>query len=532
MSNKTRKQTKNKLATAKITRQNAGKHIAKAMAFHQAGELGQAEKLYLEILVHEPQHAGVLHLLGLIRYRLNDTAGALALFDQAIALTPGKANLHYDRAVALRLLGRDLEDLSSYDRALACDHQNPKAHYNKGNLLESLNRYEEALVSYNCAIAIQPNLVEAHLNKAKLLNDLKRYLEAVASYGCALALQPSYETYCSQGAALENLHRHQDALSAYIAATKQKPEGFQAHLNEALCRLKMGDFAQGWATYEWRWRDERIPVRPFHQPLWLGEENLAGKTILLYAEQGLGDTLQSCRYVRLVSGLGAKVLLEVQPPLKALLLGLMGAEVFSENETLPDFDYHCPLMSLPLAFNTRIYNIPADIPYLFSTANKVRAWQERLGERIMPRIGLAWSGNRDHSNDSNRSLALASLVNILSASLQFVSLQPALRPEDAPTLEHFPQLQHFGDLLTDFSDTAALIEHMDLVISVDTSVAHLAGAMGKRVWLLLPFNPDWRWLLERDDSPWYPTMRLFRQPAFGDWDSVMAAVKTELASQF
>ena len=260
----------------------------------------------------------------------------------------------------------------------------------------------------------------------------------------------------------------------------------------------------------------------------LGEPAIAGKTILLHAEQGLGDTIQFSRYAKFVAAQGARVVLEVQAPLRPLLAQVDGvSQLLVRGEALPAFDYHCPLLSLPLAFQTRIDNIPAEVPYLHSDPDRVRKWEVRLGPRMLPRVGLTWSGRAAHANDSNRSIALGDFAGLVCLHAQFVSLQKDLRAGDAQIIER-RGIKHFGDELDDFADTAALIELMDIIITVDTSVAHLAAAMGKIVWILLPFNPDWRWLLDRDDSPWYPTARLFRQPTLGAWGSVIERVSAEL----
>ena len=267
--------------------------------------------------------------------------------------------------------------------------------------------------------------------------------------------------------------------------------------------------------------------------MWLGDHAIAGKTVLLHAEQGFGDTVQFCRYAKLVAAQGATVLMEVQPPLKALLAKLEGvSQLLAYGEMLPAFDYHCPLLSLPLAFNTGIESIPAETPYLSPDPARIRQWEGKLGEKRLPRIGLVWSGRTDHKNDHNRSIPLADTAKLVSGHAELVSLQKEVRAADKLVLDIRQDIRHFGDELNDFADTAALVELMDVVITMDTAVAHVAGALGKPVWILLPFNPDWRWLLDRGDSPWYPTARLFRQPAIGDWDSVIQRVANELNKQF
>jgi len=307
-----------------------------------------------------------------------------------------------------------------------------------------------------------------------------------------------------------------------------------AHCNAAALRLLTGDFERGWAHYEWRWqKNSVIPMqRNFSQPAWNGRDPIAGKAILIHSEQGLGDSIQFCRYVPLMVARGAQVIFEVQKPLQALMASLDGAaQMVPKGSPLPAFDLHCPLVSLPLAFATRLETIPSTAGYLSAPAQHVTTWQSRLEGKPRPRIGLVWSGNPGHERDRERSIGLRALVPLLDsvgADVTFVSLQKDVRAEDAALLRDRADILDYGDSLEDFSDTAALISQLDLVISVDTSVAHLAGALGKPVWILLTYFPDWRWLLRRDDSPWYPTARLFRQDESRTWDSAIARVRQAL----
>ena len=294
-----------------------------------------------------------------------------------------------------------------------------------------------------------------------------------------------------------------------------------------------GQFAQGWQEYEWRWKNENVNkiagIRSFSQPLWLGEESLKDKTILLYGEQGLGDTIQFCRYIALVAELGAKVILEVQRPLVKLLKNLEGvSQIVAEGGTLPAFNYQCPLLSLPLAFKTELHNIPSVSEHITSDSENVKKWQTKFGEKFKPRVGLVWSGSAEHKNDHNRSLTLSHLLSYLPSNMEYVCLQKELRGIDKVVLEKNSHIQFYGDALEDFTDTAALCDLIDVVISVDTSVAHLAGTLGKKTWVLLPYSPDWRWLLDRDDSPWYPSAKLYRQKKIGDWNGVLEKLKRDL----
>jgi hypothetical protein len=323
-----------------------------------------------------------------------------------------------------------------------------------------------------------------------------------------------------------------EALTSYRKSIALKPDYALAHWSLAVNRLRFGDFKTGWAEGEWRWKCPGLPIieRKFGCPLWLGAEPIRGKTILLHSDQGLGDALQFCRYVPLVAAMGAHVILEVQSELRELVSGLDGVStVVPRGEALPDFDLHCPLASLPLAFDTSVDTIPSTTPYV-SVGDYAQAWKNRLTSVRSPRVGLVWSGNPDHNNDRNRSIALETLLPLLDADVGFVSLQKDARQADRAILDQRKEILDLGPELKSFVDTAAVVSHLDLVISVDTSVAHLAGALGRPVWILLPYVPDWRWLLHRTDSPWYPTARLFRQSETRDWRTVIQQVCTELNS--
>jgi hypothetical protein len=297
--------------------------------------------------------------------------------------------------------------------------------------------------------------------------------------------------------------------------------------------LLLGNFQDGWQGYEWRWKNGDLPFfnnkRDFPEPLWLGEQSLVGKTILLHAEQGLGDTLQFCRYAPLVSQLGAKVILEVQRPLFKLLQNLAGVnQIVAMGDPLPTFDYQCPLLSLPLAFKTELDSIPLAPQCITSDMGKAARWEAKLGKKAKLRVGLVWSGSTIHKNDRNRSLTLSQLLPYLPPQIDYVCLQKEMRDVDKVLLAQHPEIQYFGDALEDFTDTAALCELVDVVISVDTSVAHLAGMLGKPTWVLLSFSPDWRWLLDRDDSLWYPSVKLYRQTRINDWDGALKRTKADL----
>jgi len=457
---------------------------------------------------------------------------ALASYDQALALRPDSAAARINRGLTLHELKRFDEALASYDRVLQARPDVAEGHNNRGNTLHELKRFAEALASFDRALALRPDYAEALFNRGNTLKELKRFEEALASYDRALQVRPDYaEAYTNRGLTLHELKRFDEALASYDRALEVRPAFAQVHRNEALMRLLTGDFSRGWSQYEWRWQTEPLALRKrsYSQPLWQGAEAVDGKTILLHDEQGFGDQIQFCRYVPLVAARGARVILGIERPLHELMTSLAGVtQVISEGDPLPHFDLQCPLLSLPLAFATRLETIPSLTPYLHAPVQAVKNWQARLPSDDRAKIGLVWSGRPTHGNDRNRSISLRSLLPLLDIDATFVSLQRDVRADDVAVLKDRSDLLHFGDALRNFSDTAALIANLDLVISVDTSVAHLAGALAKPVWVLLPFVPDWRWLLDRDDSPWYPTARLFRQDDTRRWDNAIARVRAAL----
>jgi len=497
------------------------------------GRTDEALKAFDKAVQLKPLDADLWRNLGAVLIEVKRPADAILSFQHALKLNPR----HWDAANMAALL---LYQSERFEDALAyynlCDELKPN-HFQTLQMrtltLHRLRRFEEALTDNGRALSVRPDDAEALNNRGIILRALNRFDEALASYDRALAVRPDYaEALYNRGITLDGLKRFDEALASYDRALDARPDYVEAHWNEALLRLLTGDFSRGWAKYEWRWKNESLgkTKRNFAQPLWLGEDAIDGKTVLLYGEQGFGDTIQFCRYVPLVAARGARVIVEVAGPLQELMRSsLAGAtQVISKGNPLPDFDYQCPLLSLPLAFGTRLETIPSPTPYLHAPEQASKAWQTRLGPKTRSRIGLVWSGNAAHRDDHNRSIGLRFLSPLLDIGATFVSLQKDVRDADTAVLREREDILHFGDALKDFCDTAALISNLDLVISVDTSVAHLAGALGKPVWVLLTYVPDWRWLLERDDSPWYPTARLFRQNDARTWDDVIARVREAL----
>ncbi len=506
-------------------------HCNQGKVFQELKRYAEALASYDRTLSLKSDYAPAYYNRGSVLYDLQRNEDALASYDKAIALIPGYAEAYNNRGNVLKDLQRYAEALASYDKAIALNPGYALAYNNRGTALEQLGRYQEALACYAKVIALKPDLAPAYNNQGNVLKELGRYQEALASYDSALSLKPDYaEAHNNRGNALKDLGRYEEALASYSKAISLYPDFAEAYYNKSHLKLLLGDYKEGWPLYEWRWKtSQKDLVRNFKQPLWLGDRPIAGQTILLHAEQGLGDVIQMVRYVTMVEALGATVILELPASLVPLLRTLKGASTLvASGDTLPAFDLHCPLMTLPLAFKTSVDSIPAPVPYLAADPQKLLAWRERLGIKGSPRIGLAWSGNPQHKNDRNRSTALRTFEPLLGLDCEYHALQKEIRAEDKLALAEFTDIQAHEDQLKDFADTAALVAELDLVITVDSSVAHLAGAMGKAVWILLPYDPDYRWLTARSDSPWYPTVRLFRQHSIGDWEGVIRDISSVL----
>jgi tetratricopeptide (TPR) repeat protein len=504
------------------------------------GRHDQAICRFEGVITLRPGHADAHNNLGNSLHAVGRHEEAIPHLEQALALRTKFPEAHNNLGAALQALGRHDEAIARFERALGLRSSFAEAHYNLGNSLYHLDRFEEAARHYEQAISIQPNYARAHNNLGNSLSALGRQEVAITQFEEALRLDPTYaQAHYNLGNTLRLLNRHRESLSRYDQALALDPELAEGHWNQAWAHLALGEYELGWKKYEWRWRVQ-TRRRPFQQPLWLGEEKLAGKTILLHAEQGLGDTLQFCRYAPLVRDRGARVLLEVQPEhfelLRDSLAGPSLTVLARDEHDLPGFDLHCPLMSLPLAFGTVLETVPALVPYLRADAQRSTRWAARLESTAPfgPRVGLIWAGNphKDQTAelqrlDARRSVSLAAYRPLLDVDgVAFISLQ---KGEAASQVSDsgLAILDPTGELHS-FADTAALVANLDLVLTVDTSVAHLAGGLGKPTWMLSRFDGCWRWLLDRENSPWYPTMRIFRQPAPGAWAPIIERLATDL----
>lgn len=469
-------------------------HFNLGNAYRQLGELDAAMKHFSCAIGLKADYADAYYLRSLLHSQLGDLLQALADIEQAIRLGAVAAEVYLDYAELLKQSGHLQKSLQMCDQVVRLNPQSAEAYALRAILHAEGMQHEQALVDCEHAIALAPGLALAHYNRGKIL---------------------------------AAMHRHAEALQSYDEATRLAPDYANAQWNKALLKLSMGDYEEGWPLYAWRWKTsagEKF-FRQFAQPLWTGEQSLQGKTLLLHAEQGLGDAIQFCRYAILLRDMGVDVLIETPAPLMTLFESLgAGFRLVEQGAALPDFDLHCPMLGLPAAFKTTLQSIPLTSPYLGGSQDKREVWQSRLGLSSCSRIGLVWSGSKLHPNDKNRSIPLPELLPLLEMSMEFHVLQKEIDPADMRILLARRNVHVHAEHLHDMAETAGLLEQMDLVISVDTSIAHLAGALGKEVWILLPTVADFRWLLHRNDSPWYPSARLFRQAAAADWTPVIRHV--------
>jgi len=543
--------------------------IKKALSCLQAGQSAEAERLFKKALRQQPRNVAALNLLGVLCASQRRLADAEKYLKTSIAIDPSSDSTFYNYGVVLKGLGRPRDAIDQFTRALAINSGVAETWNNRGTALNDDFQPAAALADFDKATALRPDYAEAYSNKANSLSSLRRFDEARAHYEKALATNPRLaetwaglgrllfemndqdgakrafdraldinsalaEAWLGRGHVLVAVRRQREALADFAAAQARSPELAEAHFAEACCRLAQGD-AVGWEKYEWRWKIKDRPpgaAGRFKRPLWLGDRTAAGRTVLLHAEQGFGDTLQFCRFAPMVAAAGGTVVLEVQPALTTLLTGLSSVErVIAAGDPLPPFDLHCPLGSLPLALRIEAAGCGGG-PYLHAADALIETWRQRLPARGRPRIGIAWAGNPRFGSDHNRSIGLGAMLPLLTAiDADIIPLQKEFREGDAALLATH-RIEQVAQHLDDFADTAALVSCLDLVITSDTSVAHLAGALGCRTWILLSHAPDWRWRPDGSTSDWYDSATLFRQAAPGDWDELVGRVAAELRRTF
>ena len=488
----------------------------------------EAMRCYERALAHAPASVDTLYNLANTCQDLGQPERAIDYFERALRLNPEAIELHNNLGTALQDLGRLDEAIICYRKALALRPDVVESLDNLAGALRTQGQLEAAQACYERALALRPNRIESQIGLGVVLRDRGRLKEAVARYEQLLARAPDHpEAHNNLGIALERHGRYTEALACYGRALMLKPDYAAAHFNRSHVLLLNGEFDEGWQEYEWRFAVARYD-RNLDRPLWSGEP-LAGRSILIHAEQGLGDTLQFIRYVPAVAERGGRVVLEVPKSLARLARTVAGtSQVIGASDLLPAFDCHCPLLSLPRVFKTNLATIPDAVPYLSVPAEASAAWAERIAAAPGLRVGVVWSGSMVGVID-RRPIDLRLLQPLWEVpDVNWFSLQVGDRSRDLSLLDGV-KIADLSPWLADFAETAAAIRHLDLVITIDTSVAHLAGALGRLTWVLLPYNSDWRWLRKREDSPWYPTARLFRQRKAGDWSNVTREVAAALA---
>jgi tetratricopeptide (TPR) repeat protein len=502
-----------------------------ALNMHQRGKLQEAEDRYRTILRAYPEHPDCKHFLGVLRFQQGRNDEALEHISSALKLQPSNIAALANYALVLVRLGRLEQALASYDKALAIAPDYVDALLNRGNILHELKRLDDALASYDKALAIMPDHVDLLKNRAIVLVKLRRLDEALASYDKALAIKPDYvEALASRGSVLTMLKRLDEALASYDRALEIKPGYPDALIDRGWLALLHGRYAEGWRDYESRREVKKLPTL---WPKWKGED-LREKRIIVYEEQGLGDVIQCCRFLTLLAARSAQVTFLVRTSLHRVLRSFEpGVRIVDKLPFAEIFDFQSPLMSLPGALNTTLENIPADIPYLFPEEPLVAHWRERLGSQGF-KVGICWQGRPDYKDEPGRSIPLRCFQPLASIpGVRLISLQ---KRDGLDQLENLPTDMRVETLGQDcdsgrdaFVDTSAIMSCLDLIITSDTSIAHLAGALGRPVWLALKHVPHWLWMLDRTDSPWYPTMTLYRQEVRDDWTSVFSAITNDLA---
>jgi tetratricopeptide (TPR) repeat protein len=499
------------------------------------GRFKEALASYDRALTIKGDFAEAWNNRGIVLLSLERFDDALQSCDNALAIKSNYAEAWNNRGLALRQLKRSMAALSSFDMALTIRSDFPEALNNRGVTQLDLERFGDALASFDEALTIKPDFADALNNRGAVLQNEMRFDEALACYDQALTIKPDFaDALNNRGATLQNLKRFDEALECFDRAIGAVPDHAQAYLNKGLCALLMEHFEVGLRLFESRERGPgSVRSRSYPQPLWTGADDINKKTLFLYSEEGLGDTIQFCRYAALARARGARVILSVQDVLVGLMkVGFPAMEIIGSQATPQHIDFHNPLLSMPLAFNTDRSNIPASVPYLRAEPDRIRTWANRIG-RDGFKIGISWQGNKRVTADIGRSFPLHHFERLSkSRNVRLISLQKNAGVEQLLELPSGMKVETFGDEFDDgpdaFIDTAAVMESLDLIITSDTAIAHLAGALGRPVWVALKFVPDWRWFLNRSDSPWYPTMRLFRQTSVGDWYDVFTEIQKQL----
>lgn len=515
--------------------------LQRAIQLHQSGQVAQALDIYNQLLQWQPANDQLLYMAGMANLQTGQTLEGMRLLQHSLGIKQDNAPAHNNYGRALQSLGELEKALQAYDTALRVKPDYAEPLFHRGVVLADMDRPEEALESYDRALKLMPSFAEAHAGRGLALRELRRPAEALAAYDRSLALKPNQvDVHNSRGVVLQEMTRLDEALASFERAIALKPDYAKAHLNKAYVLLLKGELAKGWELLEWRFTQFKSP---FAAPHWKGEESLEGKTILVHADEGIGDAIMFSRYVKSLSDLGAKVVLELQKPIASLLQGQDGVgQVIARGEPRPDFDYHLPMLSLPFALRKTVPSVPQATPYLRADPAKQERWRTRIGDTPKLKVGLAWAGGthfgktgwRIHNEKRNIPLELLSRT-LGGVNAEFYSLQKGDEAEAelrARLAALWPRgnFHNFMDENEDFSDSAAIIANLDVVVSVDTSVVHVAAALGKPTWTLLGSAHDWRWLQNRDDSYWYESVKLYRQAADLNWEPVLQRIAADLTA--
>ena len=526
---------KTREAYGRPTIRSLPKAMKRAIAAYDRGQLRKADRLAHAILRVKGDYFDALYLIALVDTRKRRFGEAVASYDRALAVRPDYAEALYNRGNTLHELKRFDEALLSYDRALAVRPDYAEALSNRGNTLHELERFDEALASYDRALAVRLDHAEALYNRGNTLQELKRFDEALLNYDRALAVRPDYaEALSSRGNALLVLKRFDEALASYDRSIAIKSDDATGYTNRAMGRLLLGRYKEGWEDYEWRWQaTDFLSKRPnINVPIWQNED-LSGRHLLVFGEQGLGDVIQYARYLFFLAQHKCKISFLVSDKLVRLLRSSISeVEIVSTLDGVQAIDFQVPLMSLPHRFGTELSSIPNKVPYLRAEAELEARWRARIGERGF-KIGIAWQGKPGIRIDRGRSIPLERYFPLSRLpGVRLISLQKHFGVDQLSRLPCGVGIETFGDDFDSgrdaFVDTAAMMNNLDLIITSDTSIAHLAGALARPTWVALKQVPEWRWMLFREDCPWYPTLRLFRQLEPDDWLSVFSKIENEL----
>ncbi len=495
-------------------------------------KINEAIDVCLQLISSNPQNIEAHLTLGLANHQQKKYSIALDHYSEAIHLDPNYAEAWSNKGITLTCLSRHEEALSDFDQAIHLKPDYAEAWSNRGATLTCLNRYDQALSDFDQAIRLKPDYVEALSNKGNSLTHLNRYDEALSQFDLAIRLKPGYaEAWSNKGTTLTYLNRYDEALLQFDQAIYLKPDFYDPYWNKSVIHLRLGNFNEGWNlyTYKWQMKDSE-PYRYNKFPELKSLDNLKNKNILIWHEQGLGDTIQFSRYIKELKKLEAQITFEVQKPLLNLFASQSECITTSEIDNKSKFDFQAPLLTLPKLFNTNFDTIPKPIN-LHICQQRIERWKTLLKlSKEKPNIGIAVSGNPNHKNDLNRSIPLSTILPLLNFG-KFFLIQKNITEIDEKILRQHKEITFLGNEINDFVDSASIVMNMDLVISVDTSLIHLAGSLNKKSYLMLPWCPEWRWLMNRSDSPWYPSIKIFRQKELCDWGSVINQIKSELESE-